>query len=65
MVTVRIYNIQWDTDGDEKLFKKLPQNIEATIIEPNEDEDVEDIISDYISDLTGFCHYGFEYEIIK
>ena len=64
MVTVRIYNIQWDTDGDKKLFKKLPQNIEATIME-FDGEDVEDTISDYISDLTGFCHYGFEYEIIK
>lgn len=55
------YNIKWDTDGDMKLFKTLPQEIEI----PEEvwedyDDGNDDAISDYVSDVTGFCHYGFE-----
>lgn len=54
-------DIGWDTDGDMKIFKSLPQEIEIP-------EDVwedynngnDDAISDYVSDVTGFCHYGFE-----
>ena len=49
------YNIQWDTDGDKELFDSLPQEIEIP-----EDITDEDEISDYISDETGFCHFGFE-----
>lgn len=50
-------NIIWDTDDecDETIF--LPSVLE--IPEGMEDEEE---ISDYISNLTGFCHYGFELE---
>lgn len=55
------HDIRWDTDGDMKLFKTLPQEIEI----PDEvwedyDDGNDDAISDYVSDVTGFCHYGFE-----
>ena len=55
------HDIRWDTDGDMKLFKTLPQEIEI----PNEvwedyDNGNDDALSDYVSDITGFCHYGFE-----
>ena len=55
-------NIQWDTDGDEKLLKELPTEIQIPDeLAKNADEDgYDDEISDYISDVTGFCHYGFE-----
>ena len=49
---MKVINIKWDTDG-EKI--ELPAEIEI----PEEITD-EDEISDYISDETGFCHYGFE-----
>lgn len=46
-------NIQWDVDGPNDL-EHLPTviDIPANIHE--------DDIADYISDLTGFCHKGFE-----
>lgn len=47
-------NIIWDVDRKEDL-QLLPAEIEI----PEEIEEVEEI-SDYISELTGFCHYGFE-----
>lgn len=50
-------NIKWDTDGDKKLLKQLPHEIDI----PEEITD-EDDIADYITDVTGFCHFGFEIE---
>lgn len=49
-------NIKWDTDGENI---NLPKEIEIPewIDIENEDE-----ISDYLSDTTGFCHFGFELE---
>lgn len=52
-------NIKWDTDGDKKLFKELPAEIEIPKGMIDADE-----ISDYLSDTTGFCHDGFVLEIM-
>ena len=49
---MKAINIQWDTDGENI---SLPTEID--IPEGMTDEEQ---ISDYISDKTGFCHYGFE-----
>lgn len=48
-------NIIWDTDGDMEILSTLPTEIEI----PSDIEDDEDEISDYLSDVTGFCHNGF------
>ncbi len=46
-------NIQWDVDDNEDL-ECLPQKVKIPEGMTDDDE-----ISDYLSDLTGFCHYGF------
>lgn len=46
-------DIRWNTDSSDEL-NKLPAKIEI----PAEMTD-EDSISDYLSDITGFCHKGF------
>lgn len=51
---MKAINIVWDTDGENV---KLPNEIELPFGMVDEDE-----ISDYISDETGFCHYGFGLE---
>lgn len=51
---MKAINILWDTDGEDI---DLPTEIE---IPDDIDLDDEDAISDYISDLTGFCHNGFD-----
>lgn len=48
-------NIIWDIDYDDNV--DLPTKIEI----PKEITD-EDEISDYISDVTGYCHQGFDLE---
>ena len=49
---MKAINILWDTDG-EKI--ELPTEIDI----PEGITDDEEI-GNYISDKTGFCHYGFE-----
>lgn len=52
-------NIQWDIDEDDSECGAVLLPLEIEI--PNNMTDLEDI-SDYISDVTGFCHKGFELE---
>lgn len=49
---MKAINIIWDTDGEDIA---LPSEIDI----PDGMED-EDEISDYITDVTGFCHMGFD-----
>ena len=51
---MKAINILWDTDEEEV---NLPNEIE---IPDWIDENDDDEISDYLSDVTGFCHFGFE-----
>ena len=48
------YDIEWDTDDLDPEDLDLPNEIEIPPGMTDEDE-----ISDYISDMTGFCHKGF------
>jgi len=51
--TYRVTDIQWDTDGDTSV--DLPTEME--VIAENEDA-----VGDTLSDLTGYCHFGFKVE---
>lgn len=46
-------SIEWDVDSEEDL-EPLPTEVNI----PPELTDIDEI-SDYLSDLTGFCHKGF------
>ena len=56
---MKAVNIQWDVDETEEL-ENLPAEIEI----PDEiaNSEYEDAISDYITDVTGFCHWGYDLE---
>jgi len=53
---MKAYNIEWDTDGNLKLLNSLPKEIEI----PKDIENDIDLISDYISNVTEFCHFCFK-----
>ena len=62
----KLINIQWDTDGDEKILRELPKELSIdsdalSISDENKREEVEETISDYLSDTYGFCHFGFKF----
>ena len=64
---MKITNIKWDTDGDMKILKSLPKEIDITdefdVNDYEDDEDkLLDDISDWLSDTHGYCHFGFEIE---
>lgn len=50
---MKAINIEWDVDNENQL-EYLPTEIYVPDGITDEDE-----ISDYISDVTGFCHNGF------
>lgn len=52
-MTRKAVNIKWDVDDISDL-KALP----TEIIVPSDLDD--DEISDYLSDVTGFCHMGYD-----
>lgn len=51
---MRVINIDWDIDCEEDR-ELLPIAIEI----PKEIEYDNDAVSDYISDVTGYCHKGY------
>lgn len=66
MKKYRVFNIDWDVDNEEERAD-LPTEI---IIEDendltNENYELSDFISDAITDETGFCHCGFNFELIE
>lgn len=63
MPKYRVYDIQWDTDGERV---DLPTEFTLETEYPVEDydlHDIEEFFSEEITERTGFCHTGFSYEI--
>lgn len=60
-----IFDIIWDATPKE--LKYLPQTMKV-VISPNDvsnindKNDIEYYLENYISDTTGFYHYGFQYD---
>lgn len=55
-------NIQWDTDGEDVA---LPESVSIALNLRDTDGDiVADALSDVLSEWYGFCHDGFNYELI-
>lgn len=58
MAKVHVTEIKWDVD-DQSELDYLPT--ECTL----EIDELDEIISNKLSDTYGFCHKGFAYEIVK
>lgn len=60
MIILNIYevtNIKYDTDGEEV---DLPKLLNIEVPGGLDEEEVDEYVSDKISDETGFCHKGFD-----
>lgn len=66
MTIIRVTDIRWDTSGEDPgdvSEISLPSEIEISLPDDlSDDEEIEDYISDRITEITGFCHYGFSCE---
>lgn len=49
------YDIEWDTDGEDV---DLPTSLEVAI---DDTDDVQDALSDALSNETGYSHKGFNF----
>ena len=56
---MKAVKIKWDTDGDKELLKTLPKKIKIPKKLTSGEIDY-DAIDDYLSDKTGFCHFGYK-----
>lgn len=68
MAKYRIYDIRWDTDGEE--IPDLPTDdlVNSEYLDVEDDEninEVEEAISEYLSDEYGFCHFGFSFKRVS
>lgn len=51
-----VTNIDYDTDGENI---DLPKELEIDVPNNLDENDISEFISNKISDITGFCHNGF------
>ena len=64
-----ITNIKWETDGADPQELGLPVRINHLLdcdeqsIDPDDEDEIEQYASDYLSDTFGFLHDGFSIEI--
>lgn len=62
-IKVKVNDIKWDTDGEEV---ELPKNLimeiwHKELDDVNDDFELEEYISDTLSNMYGFCHFGFKF----
>lgn len=61
----KVFNIKWDATKKEIKECQLPNECTFDVDDELVDDELEEEVSDMISDEYGFCHKGFEMEIIK
>ena len=52
-------NYDWDEDCEDYSYDEIFDSLPTEIDIPDGIKD-EDEISDYLTDMTGYCHYGFD-----
>ena len=58
---MKAVNIKWDTDGDMELLEELPTEVEIPdYLITDDEDDLLDDVSDWLSDEYGFRHDAFE-----
>jgi hypothetical protein len=67
-VKVRVFNIDWDADDLSDIVKEISLTIPRSCFDDVNERDsiidcVEEYIEDEISNMSGFCHKGFNYKI--
>ena len=64
-ITVDVTEIDWDTDGRSAKRLGLPTEllgIGVMVEDPNDDEEIENEISEGLSDTYGWCVNGFNWD---
>ena len=67
---IKVTSINYDLDDledDERLeaLKSLPQDMEFDVSDKMDDDEIEDYVSEQITERTGYCHRGFEFNVLE
>ena len=60
-----VTDIDWDVEDEEnaeELRKSLPKKMVVIVNDGLSDDEIEDVVSDSITDETGWCHNGFNWK---
>lgn len=67
----KVSNVKWDlTDYTEEeredILNELPESfVVDTEFDEVDENNIEDYLEDVISDLYGYCHFGFDFTIVE
>ena len=61
MNKVLVNVIEYDTEGE---IVEIPNELEIELPSDIENDEIEDFLSDEISEMTGWCHNGFEWRYL-
>lgn len=64
-----VTNIMWDLDPeDEHIRHFLPGSLYVEIpsesVAQSDNDELAEMIGDILLEQTGYCHYGFDYELV-
>lgn len=69
LLRIEFSNVQWDIDEEDFFSDEdpiLPKNFTIDVPASEDDyTDLSDYLSDWLSDEYGFCHNGFNYQVIN
>lgn len=59
------FNVKWD-EADKSIPRKFSSVVEIDDdIDINDESELSDFLSDWLSDNFGYCHNGFTFKIVK
>ena len=62
---IHVSNIQWDVDEDEDGIDLPDEDTIVTAKELKDNDDIEEFVSNFLSDTYGYCHKGFVIDSIE
>lgn len=65
---VKFMGVDWDADRvsieESGLKRDFIENVEIYVSDNADDDEIADALSDWLSDEFGYCHNGFDFEIL-
>lgn len=56
---INVFGIKWDNDGEDV---DIPTTMNIDIPDDLDETEINDYLSDEISNIAGWCHHGFQYK---